>query len=256
MLKHRTGFSAALLLALATAGAAALSAQERGSVVGTVVSEAGLLPMEGVLVQIEGTTNRTVTDEKGRFEFHEVPVGEMGLRVERMGHVTLTEVVDLTPGEVALVRFRLTSIAGALEELVVHAHADPTARDSIPRDRGFAEGRVHVVEDAVSMTAADLLEQAVPGLSIIRGSGLSGSGVGVRIRGVNSLTLSDGPAVYVDGVRIGSKTLGSRGNQQTLHALQMIPAHHVKWIRVLRGPAASTEFPEAKGGVILVETRK
>lgn len=252
MLNRRVAASAfVVFLALATTGAAALQPQQLGSLVGTVVAEASLLPVEGALVRIEGTANRSVTDEQGRFELSEVPIGEVTLRVEHTGHVTLTEVLDMTPGEVVLVRFRLTSIAVALEALVVQAR-----RNSIPRDQGFANGSIDLPDDDAFLSAADLLEQTIPGLSITRGSGLVGGGIGMRIRGASSLSLSDAPAVYVNGVLVGDRTIGSRGNVQALHVLQLIPAHTVTRIRVLRGPAATTKFPEAKNGVILVETRR
>ncbi|MFC1659918.1 carboxypeptidase-like regulatory domain-containing protein [Gemmatimonadota bacterium] len=238
-----------LFLAAATVNVTLLQAQERGSILGTVVAEATLLPLQGAVVSIDGTEVRTVTDQEGRFDLSETPIGEITLRVEHGGHVTLTEVLDVTPGEVVLVSFRLTSIVVALEALVVQA-----TRDSMPKDQGFADGSIDVSDDAAFLSAADLLEQTITGLSFTRGSGVVGGGVGMRIRGASSLSLSDAPAVYVDGVLVGDQAPGSRGSTQVLHVLQLIPADAVKRIRVLRGPAAATRYPEAKNGVILVET--
>ena len=41
-----------------------------------------------------------------------------------------------------------------------------------------------------------------------------------------------------------------------LHVLELIPASEVERIRVLRGPSAAVEYPDATHGVILVEMRR
>ncbi len=239
-----------VLSTFATAGAQALQCQEPSSVAGIVVAEDDRLPVEGVSVGIEGTSKRTATDQRGHFHFADVPPGEITLRVEQVGYVTLTEVIDLASAEIAFLRFRLTTIAVALEELLVEGGRNPTRRD-----RGFAEGTVEGSEAGAFRSAADLVEQAVPGLSFTRGSGLVGGGVTMRIRGAGSLGLSDAPDVYLDGVLIGEPSHGPHSTLASLHVLQIIPGHAVERIRVLRGAAATAAFPEAKNGVILVETR-
>ena len=109
-----------------------------------------------------------------------------------------------------------------------------------------------------SMTAADLLAQRVPGLIVDRTSGAVGGGARVLIRGVSSMSGSNAPAIYLDGIRIDDRSAPLRGSRepQALHALELIPASEVKQIRVLRGPAAAASYGAASNGVILIETRR
>ena len=66
----------------------------------------------------------------------------------------------------------------------------------------------------------------------------------VQLRGVRSVMIDNAPFLYVDGVRA------------EISLLATISAWDVKSIRVLRGPSASSLYPNASNGVIVVETRR
>ena len=78
---------------------------------------------------------------------------------------------------------------------------------------------------------------------------MSGAGLRVRLRGAKSLYTSDQPAIYLDGIRIDAG-----GPGQAIRALDQIPATSVRRIRILRGPASASRYPNSASGVILVET--
>ena len=84
----------------------------------------------------------------------------------------------------------------------------------------------------------------VPGISISNDGG-AGKNTSVRIRGSNANHV----LVLVDGVKIGSATLGSI-------AFADLPLDQVKRIEVVRGPRSSLYGSEAIGGVIQIFTRK
>jgi len=84
----------------------------------------------------------------------------------------------------------------------------------------------------------------VPGLGISNSGGL-GKPSDVFMRGTNS----DHVLVLVDGVRMGSATLGTT-------AFQDIPIDQVERIEIVRGPRSSLYGSEAIGGVIQIFTRK
>ena len=58
------------------------------------------------------------------------------------------------------------------------------------------------------------------------------------------MTVSNTPAIYLDGVRINSQVL-----METF-------AGDVERIRVLKGPSAVSMYPDAVNGVILVDTKR
>jgi vitamin B12 transporter len=84
----------------------------------------------------------------------------------------------------------------------------------------------------------------VPGLGLSN-SGGPGKPSDVFLRGTNS----DHVLVLIDGVRMGSATLGTT-------AFQDLPIDQVERIEIVRGPRSSLYGSEAIGGVIQIFTRK
>jgi len=89
----------------------------------------------------------------------------------------------------------------------------------------------------------DLLRGS-PGLTISNNGG-AGKASSVFLRG----TESDHVLVLVDGVRIGSATLGTA-------ALQDIPVDQIERVEIVRGPFSSLYGSDALGGVIQIFTRR
>jgi outer membrane cobalamin receptor len=83
------------------------------------------------------------------------------------------------------------------------------------------------------------------GLDLNRNQGSAAGGARVQVRGANSMSLTNEPMFYVNGIRISARA-------GDMHSLEMIPASWVKQVRVLRGPSA--QYPDAFNGVVLIET--
>lgn len=99
------------------------------------------------------------------------------------------------------------------------------------------------LELAGQSSLRDLLAQ-LPGVQITS-NGSYRSSTGVFLRGAStSQTL-----VLVDGVRVGSATLGTA-------ALENLPLSRIERIEVLRGAASALYGPDAVGGVIQIFTRE
>ena len=86
--------------------------------------------------------------------------------------------------------------------------------------------------------------RGVPGLTLANNGGL-GKNSSVFIRG----TESDHVLVLIDGVRVGSVTLG-------VTAFQDLPIDQIERIEIVRGPRTSLYGSDAIGGVIQIFTRK
>lgn len=248
--RHALPALAAALVLAALPPASSLAAQETGSLSGRVLSQEDLLPLAGVRVILQASGDRVVTDEDGSFAFSAVRAGDVVIRVEGDGLISLVESVPVAPQEATLVQFQLHRLAALLDELHVVAGRDPAADR-----RGHSEGEVRG-GDGTARTAADLLIRSVPGLSLVR-DGSAGGGVRVRLRGVSSITLTDQPSMFLDGVRIDDGIgAGGGGLGAAINVLDQIPASQVTRIRVLRGPAAASAYPNAAAGVILIETSR
>ena len=99
------------------------------------------------------------------------------------------------------------------------------------------------IERLQPQSVADLL-QGTPGLSIANNGG-PGKATSIFLRG----TEADHVLVLVDGVKIGSATLGQP-------SIQNIPVDQVERIEIVRGPFSSLYGSEALGGVIQIFTRR
>src|SRR5690606_5926918 len=117
------------------------------------------------------------------------------------------------------------------------------------------------------MTVAEILQAKSPGVTILPGSGASGTAGEIRIRGASSLSGYQ-PVVFVDGVRYnisdlggfsatGGGTLGLAQSSQVTSALNWLNPNDIESIEVIKGPAASTLYgAEAANGVIQIITKK
>ena len=96
-------------------------------------------------------------------------------------------------------------------------------------------------------TAFDLVAQQIPGA--LRSGGLGRTTDGpIRLRGVNSIVLTNEPIVLLDGIRMAGTLT------EVMDALAKIPAEQVRRIRILRGPAAA--FAQGSvNGAIVIETK-
>ncbi|OQX06417.1 MAG: hypothetical protein BWK73_30940 [Thiothrix lacustris] len=128
-----------------------------------------------------------------------------------------------------------------LEQVVVTA--DRKARTV---DETLTPVTVITRKDIEKYQATDVAEvlRRVPGINIANGGG-AGKATSVFMRGTESKHV----LVLVDGVKVGSATLGSV-------AFQHIPLEQVERIEVVRGPRSSLYGSEAIGGVIQIFTRK
>jgi len=99
------------------------------------------------------------------------------------------------------------------------------------------------IERQQSKSVQDVL-QGLAGISITNNGG-PGKATSVFLRG----TESDHVLVLVDGIKVGSATLGTT-------AFQHIPVEQIERIEVVRGPLSSLYGSEAIGGVIQIFTRK
>src|SRR5690606_27077414 len=143
------------------------------------------------------------TQNNGQYELTNVPDGSHVVEVTRIGYRPRTAGVTVSPDQTARVDFALDSEALALDEVIVTGTPGGTQRRAIGNAVGQLEAAA-LVEVAPITNVRDLLGSREPGASVLGGSGAVGSGSVIRIRGSSSLSLDNGPLIYVDGVRVES----------------------------------------------------
>ena len=131
--------------------------------------------------------------------------------------------------------------AAKTPEVVVTGTQHPVSIDSLP-----AATTVYTrdqIENMQYQALPELLNQSI-GLDIVQNGG-PGKATSLFIRGSEA----DHVLVLVDGIRVGSATLGTT-------AFQLIPIYQIERIEILRGPQSSIYGSEAIGGVLQIFTRK
>ncbi len=239
MIEHGTPtlLLAAALLGVASGGLAAQ--QTQGDLVGVVVEDAHMTALPGVRVTILDKNRSAVTDDDGSFTFEGLTSGTVSVQIEKPGFVKMVEDIQVDPGELTLVRFEVPALTAILDELTVAARRRAAVTN-------LAESVVDGDDDQThAQTAVDLLASRIPGVLVTRGDNTMGHSLTVLIRGVSSVSLSNAPAVYVDGTRM-----------EFLDQLLDIPASDVARIRVLRGASSESRYPDSANGVIIIETRR
>ncbi|MHB2031843.1 MAG: SusC/RagA family TonB-linked outer membrane protein [Gemmatimonadaceae bacterium] len=247
-----------LALALAALSLLPQSARaQQGSVAGTVVAAATSEPIPSAQVTVVGGSQRAVTDELGRFRLTGLSGASVTIEVRRIGYKGRR--VIARAGD-ANVRVLLEINPVSLEALVVTGTPGATERKTLGNSITTIDvAQVAALAPVASMQA--LLNGRAPGVVLQSTSGAVGTGGRLRVRGLASLSLSNEPLVYVDGVRVDNNPASGPANQafgsSTISRINDINPDDIASIEVLKGPSAATLYgTEASNGVINIITKK
>jgi TonB-dependent starch-binding outer membrane protein SusC len=249
----------ALGLAIALAaglllGPVAVEAQTTGTLRGTVLSSNTMRPLPGAQITLPGTGRGSLTNQQGVYVLENLPVGEHLVRAQMLGYGTAEGQVTVIAGQVVEMDFQLGQQALALDEVVVTGQAGQARR----REVGNAITQVNmrsVLEPIQSVET--LLQGRAPGVRVTIGDAQVGSGAAIRLRGNVSVSQSNQPLIYVDGVRQAGDAYRSGGNTRSSGPLGDINPNDIDRIEVIKGAAAATLYgSEAAAGVIQIFTRR
>lgn len=147
-----------------------------------------------------------------------------------------------TMAAVPLLAFPILSFAESILPIVVVTaeRVTKTAEESLASVTIIDHQQI---KQSQAQSLPELL-RGVAGLSLSNNGGL-GKSTSIFLRG----TESDHVLVLIDGIKVGSATLGST-------AFEHIPITQIERIEIVRGPRSSLYGSEAIGGVIQIFTRK
>jgi TonB-dependent starch-binding outer membrane protein SusC len=234
-----------------------------GSITGTVMDSRSLSPLMGVQVTIQSLQISVSTGRDGRFTMTSVPAGTHTIEARFIGRASQSHSVTVRSGESVSIDFHLADQPMALDGIVVTGTAGQARR----REIGNTISQINTEQIAEPIQNVDnLLQGRIPGLSLTRGSGASGSGGQIRLRGNVSVAMSNQPLVYIDGVRIRSdgyprnvSPAGHQGrsNNDIASPLNDINPEDIERVEVIKGAAATTLYgTEAAAGVIQIFTKR
>jgi len=247
-----------LLLALAVPANA-----QTGTLEGQVVDASSGEPIALAIIRVVGTNFGAEAAEDGRFVILNVPTGTHSVQARAIGYTMVMTQVRVGPGQPATVNFELQRSLIQLDAVVVTGTAGEARRRSV----GNTISQINLTEIQEPAVSVDnLLQGRAAGVAVMQSSGMAGSGSQIRLRGNVSVSMSNQPLIYVDGIRIRSDGYpknvpptgySGRSGNDVASPLNDIDPADIERMEVIKGAAATTLYgTEASAGVIQIFTKK
>ena len=214
--------------------ALSLSLYAQKQVSGVVVDEAGD-PIAGASVQAKGTTQGTISDYDGKFDF-EVSESVKTLVVSFVGMATQ----EVPAGSNLKVTLRENT--EVLQDVVVTGYGNVS--------KGGYAGSVETVkaEDIEKKNPSDITKALAgesAGVQVVTSSGQPGTIADIRIRGIGSISASSAPLYVVDGIPLDAGSISS------------IDPGDIASTTILKDATATSLYgSRGANGVIVITTKK
>lgn len=213
------------------------SAQEPGTVSGTVTSASDGEPLIGASVLVKGTTIGTDTDIDGNFTV-KAKKGDV-LQFRYVGY----EPSEVKVGDSNVINVMLQENENNLDEVVVVGYGTQKRKLVTGSTFQVAGDQLAQMNTTNALTA---MQSQAPGVQITQSSTQPGKGFKVSIRGVGTIGESS-PLLVIDGIVSGTANDGLNG----------INPNDIESIDVLKDAASAAIYgSRAANGVILVTTKQ
>lgn len=210
------------------------------------VTDATDNPIANVSVVVKGTAVGTTTAADGTYSIR-VPAG---------GRVLIFSSVGLMPieheiGSRTNINASMTAADRSLQDVVVVGYG---TQQKNAFTGSAAKVDVTKFSDQISASVDKQLAGRAAGVQVTNAGGLANTPATIRIRGVQSLSLSNDPLIIVDGVPIVTGNLALATNS---NALGDINPSDIESFDILKdGSATAIYGSRAANGVILITTKK
>ncbi|MDX2247512.1 MAG: TonB-dependent receptor [Bacteroidia bacterium] len=202
-------------------------------VTGTVTTERGeALP--GVTIRVQGTSQGTLTDDKGKYKVDETSATSV-LIFSYVGYAQVEETV----GSRTVINVSMSESNSSLEEVVIIGYGTQK-KSSLTGAVSSVSSEDLKALPVISLTQA--MQGRVPGVQVTNNSS-PGTEPIIRIRGVGSVSLNPNPLYVIDGIPAGG--------------INNIDPSDIESLEVLKDASAAAIYgSRAANGVILVTTKK
>jgi len=218
-----------------------------------IITDKNGKPVSGASVLVKGTTVGTITGTDGSYVLN-VPTTGKTLLVSS----TNFETQEVSIGAKTTVTVSLTAADANLEEVVVVGYGQRKKAGEVTGAVSKVAGSKVAEIPLPSFDAA--LSGKTAGVQITQTGGLLGDGVAIRIRGINSISLSSQPLVVIDGIpQISTTNLNSfnGGDGTRFNPFALVNSNDIESIEVLKDAGAAVIYgSRASNGVILITTKR
>ena len=199
-------------------------------------------PIIGANVVVKGTTNGTITDFDGNFEFT-ANQGEI-IVISFIGYKS-----QELPATANFMNVVLQDDSEMLSEVVVIGYGVAKKND--------LTGSVTAVKPdemnkGLVTNAQDMMQGKIAGVNVTSASGTPGAGATIRIRGGSSLNASNDPLIVIDGL-----AMDNNGVKGLSNPLSMVNPSDIESFTVLKDASATAIYgSRGSNGVIIITTKK
>lgn len=212
------------------------------------------VPLPGVNILVEGTTNGTQSDFDGNYTI-QVSEGQV-LVFSYLGQTTIERIVDASN----VINVQMLEDTQTLEEVIVTAQGIKREKKAL----GYAVTTVgsDAIESRPEADIARVLSGKVAGVNVVSTGGLAGSGTNITIRGNVSITGNNQPLFVVNGVPFNTSTnaesnvtTGNGSVSASSRFLDLDP-NNIASMSILKGLSATVLYGDAgRNGVVLITTK-
>ena len=211
-----------------------LYAQDLNKITGNVKDAVTNEDLIGVNILISGTSTGTVTDVNGNFSIS-VPLNG-GIKLSYIGYKE--QEIKIEGQKVLAVK--MVSESEQMDEVVVVGYSVQKKRDVLGAISKVSSDDLEKIPVASAQLA---LQGRVAGVQVSSSTGAPGAAVSVRIRGVNSIGLSNEPLYVVDGFPVEG-------------ALNNLSPNEIESMTILKDASSAAIYgSRATNGVILITTK-
>lgn len=203
------------------------------SVSGTVTSEKDSMPLPGVNVLVEGTSNGAVTDFDGNYVLNNVENGQV-IVFSYLGFKTQ----KITSNGQTTLNVSLLEDSESLNEVVVIGYGSQVKRQVTGAVSTVGDETIAALEP---VNAAQALQGTTSGVNVTPQGGAPGASANIRIRGV-ATNGDNRPLIILDGFQYDGD-------------LNSINASDIENFTVLKDAQAAIYGATAANGVILITTK-
>lgn len=219
------------------------------SIQGIVTGEDNI-PLPGVNIREKGTSNGTITDNNGRYNF-EVP-DESTLVFSFVGYIT----EEIPVSSRSVIDIALLPELKTLKELVVVGYG--------VQEMGKVTGSAFSLANTdfnrgIIVAPEDLYQGKIPGVDVSKLSGEPGSDAFIRIRGANTIRAGNRPLIVIDGYPLDNTSISPpiNYNDKAYSPLNFLNPEDIASIDVLKDASAAAIYgSRGSNGVLLITTKK
>jgi TonB-dependent starch-binding outer membrane protein SusC len=221
-------------------------AQDR-RITGKIVSSGDGSPLQGVNVQIKGTTKGTSTDATGSYAVS-VPDGKGTLEIRSVGFTTKTFQI----GSQSVINIALEESDNSIGEVVVVGYGTQKKSNLMGN---VAQINSKSIENLPVVTIEQAIQGRAAGVFVESGNGKVGQGIKMRIRGSSSVSAGNEPLYVIDGIPMTTTPSGSTADVP--NPMADINFNDIESIEILKDASAAAIYgARGSNGVVLLTTKK